>query len=110
MCLLAAVLRHPPLSDDELVRIRSQERLLEAEREKAGLPRYMAVDTRIRLPGPLPQFFDTDGTMIPHTSNLHPFGPKRRKYGLVHKDVDDGGVCIASQFAPCTPFCLLCGP
>ena len=69
-----------PISDPELKRIRAAERALELKREHLGLPRYLAETPACRHFGPLRQLFDLQGAEIPDSSNLHPFGPKKRKY------------------------------
>ena len=109
VCFLNCVLHQAPLSGEELVRIRTLERLYEAKREKVGLPRYMAEKSRLRLHNPLFPFRDTDGSFISEASNLHPFGPNRRKYAPVDdSDSELEGCCNTSGFAPCLESCCLC--
>ena len=103
--------------DDDIVDFRTADRVQEAIREKAGLPRYLAERLKYRVPGPLWPFVDTDGTVILETSNLHPFGPKRRKYlldaaedGESEAVFDAQAACPASFYRPCTHRCALsCG-
>ena len=109
MCLLSCITFHSPLSDADVVAIREAERKLETERGNLGLPRYLAEGAKFRVPGPLWPFFDANGHEIPMTSNLHPFGPNRRKYRAVDSDDDDEeGVCLASRYCQCTIECVLC--
>ena len=110
VCLLSCIAFHEPLGDDEVVSIREAERSLEAGREKVGLSRYLAIGAKTRVPGPLWPFFDAAGREVLETSNLHPFGPKRRKYRTADSDDEalDDGICPASRYAVCSMFCVLC--
>ena len=110
VCLLSCIAFFQPLSDDEVVAIREAERSLEAAREKVGLSRYLAIGAKTRVPGPLWPFFDSSGRVVLETSNLHPFGPNRRKYREAESDDEalDDEICPASRYAVCTTFCVLC--
>ena len=109
MCLLHCIMFQKPLSDIEVAEIRSVERIEEAKREKLKLPRYLADKTKFRVPGPLWPFFDSGGNLVPESSNLHPFGPKKRKYRTLESDTeDDAGFCLAARYGPCLPCCCLC--
>ena len=90
---------------------RTAQRLPEAARGRIGLPRYLADKVKFCVPGPLLPFVNVDGACIEDTSNLHPFGPQRRKYrGLDDSDseVDAGVSCAASRYGHCTVSCCLC--
>ena len=51
-----------------------------ALREVAGLPQNLAETPACRVPGPLWKIHGFDGNIIPTSSNLHPYGPQKRKY------------------------------
>ena len=79
-CLLHHISWGIMISNDQLIDIRRQERILTADREKAGLPQRLAVIPAHRISGPIPRMYSLDGSLVPDTSNLHPFGPQKRKY------------------------------
>ena len=111
LCLISCIAFHKPLSTTDDVAIREEERLQEAQREKVGLPRYLAIGAKSRVPSLLWLFFDSNGVVVPESSNLHPFGPNRHKYRTAEPD-DDGeveeGICPGSRFASCNFQCCLC--
>ena len=78
--MLASMFWLNPLSDMEVRRIRTAERAQEHSREVQGLPRYMADRPAISHYGPLRPFYDVQGARIGETSDLHSFGPHKRKY------------------------------
>ena len=74
------VLRVPPLSVKAVRDLLRDERVFTNAREVAGLPQNLAEISAFRVPGPLLIIRGFDGSIIPTTSNLHPFGPQKRKY------------------------------
>ena len=80
-CLFHHIALGLMITDKQLVDIRREERVLRAAREKAGLPQRLAVTPAHRVSGPLTRMFSLDGSLVPDSSNLHPFGPQKRKYG-----------------------------
>lgn len=90
VCLVNTISWHSPLSDLELKQARSIDRVEEARREKRGEERYLAETPAFRSYGPLRPILNLSGHVIPTTSNLHPFGPNRRKYRGLDEDDEDG--------------------
>ena len=74
------VLRVPPLTTTVVRDLLRDQRVLTNAREVAGLPQNLAETPAFRVAGPLWIIHGFDGTIIPTTSNLHPFGPQKRKY------------------------------
>ena len=89
VCLLSSVTWMSPLCDEEARRLRTNERVLEHNREINGLSRYLAERPAIRHYGPLRPFYDLQGNRISVFSNLHPFGPNKPKYRRAEFDGDD---------------------
>ena len=56
------------------------ERVFTNAREGAGLPQNLAESPAFRVPGPLWKIHGFDGNIVPTSSNMHPFGPQKRKY------------------------------
>ena len=79
-CWLNMVLKVPPLSVKAVRDMLKDERIHTNAREVAGLPQNLAEIPAFRVPGPLLVIHGFDGSIIPTTSNLHPFGPQKRKY------------------------------
>ena len=80
VCLLNAAIWNSPLSEEEVLKFRAADRKVEAFNEKRGLPRYFAEFGAQRYYVPLRRLVGVDGQTIEIGSNLHPFGPKRKKY------------------------------
>ena len=56
------------------------ERVFTNAREIAGLPQNLVENPAFRVPGPLWKIHGFDGNIVPTSSNVHPFGPQKRKY------------------------------
>jgi len=89
VCLVNTMRFVAPLSDLELKEARRCDRAVESMREKRGQPRYLADVPAFRSYGPLRQIVNLRGDEIDVSSNLHPFGPKRRKYRVASDEDDD---------------------
>jgi hypothetical protein len=79
-CLVNTLLRHKPLKHCELREVQQCERIAQARRERAGLPRFKAESPPVRHCGPLLPIASLKGDILSTKSNLHPFGPQKRKY------------------------------
>ena len=78
----------PPLSSTQFADARKSDREVAVVRERAGISSTFAEVPAFRVPGPLHQIFDYDGTVVATTSNKHPFGPQKRKYLDTESAVD----------------------
>ena len=86
--MLNTILWDDPLSDNTLWRIRNDDRIEEARRERLGLPRYLAEAPAFGSYGPLRKITDQDRIEIGLESNMHPFGRNKRKYRIQDDDED----------------------
>ena len=72
----------------ELREVQQRERIEQSRREKAGLPRFKAESPPVRHYGPLLPIVSLRGDILSTKSNLHPFGPQKRKYNYTTVDDD----------------------
>ena len=73
----------------ELREARRNDRAEEYRRERRGQSRYLAEIPACRSFGPLRPIVNLQGEVIDVECNLHPFGPKRRKYRMATDDEED---------------------
>ena len=86
ICWLNMILWVPPLTSTQLADARKASRAIAVVRERTGISATYAEVPVFRVPGPLMVIYDFDSTIVPSSSNRHPFGPQKRKY--LDVDVD----------------------
>ena len=82
VCLLNVLLKLPALSPDEEAEARRLSQAVKLNKIHKGIGQYAVEHLVFRVPGPLWNLIDIDGTFVGYDDKRHPWGPGKKLHIL----------------------------